>query len=186
MRLLIVGTLLNIVVFAQPPDSGSSYAGQSWVGLLVSATCDTSHVAKRSAIENEANLTTSDRTTTPAIDASGTRGQATAPESGSTMTPHNAVPKTGDIREAAATSDPGWKTARKQAASLPAACGVDTSTTRFSLILPDGRALRFDDLANQGIVKQLKANDRSHKSILRVQATGKLQHGEIALDSILL
>jgi hypothetical protein len=31
---------------------------------------------------------------------------------------------------------------------------VDTSTTRFSLLLPDGRVLPFDSLAGQEIAKQ--------------------------------
>ena len=184
MRLLLAGMLLSGALSAQSRNSEAPYGGQTWVGLLVSASCDTSRITKHSAAENEARLTTSDRTTTPAVDTSGTRGQATVQEPGSTPPPHNAIPKTGDIRDTAATNDPGWKAARKQAASLPATCGVDTSTDRFLLILPDGRALHFDDLANQGIMKQLKTNDGGRKSILRVQVTGKLQNGEIALDTI--
>jgi hypothetical protein len=59
---------------------------------------------------------------------------------------------------------------------------VDTSTAHFSLLLPDGRVLPFDSLAGQEIAKQLSSVGR--KSVYRVQVTGKLQQGAIALDTI--
>jgi hypothetical protein len=184
MRLLLsAGILLMGVLAAQNPSSSASYSGQSWVGLLVSGSCDASHARKQSRAEGEANLTTADRVTTPGVDASGTRGQ-TAAQSGTTEAPHNAVPKTGDIHDALPVSDPEWKTALNQAASLRATCAVDPTSDGFSLLLPDGRILRFDALANQAISKQLKHSYGGRKSIFRVQVSGKLQHGEIALDTI--
>lgn len=124
---------------------------------------------------NEADLTTANRTTTPAIDSGGACGQGAVQQAGSEAPEHNGVPKTGDIHDRTISSDPDWKAAQKQAAGLGETCGVDASTRRFALLLPDGRVFRFDDRASQGIAKQLKARAVGHKSIYRVQVAGKLQ-----------
>ncbi len=178
MRIFCAAILSAAALVAQSSKTAPSYTGQSWVGLLVSAGCNTARAATRPAADKESNLTTSDRVTTPAVDTSGTRGQhetAAAP-------PHNASPKTGDIHGGPAPADPGWKAAQKQAAALPSSCAVDKATSRFSLLLPDGRVLPFDNLAGQEIARQLNA--AGQKTIYRVQVAGKLQQGAIALDTI--
>jgi hypothetical protein len=63
---------------------------------------------------------------------------------------------------------------------------VDANTTKFALLLPDGKMLQFDDLANEAVAKQLPSfpvGARSRK-VLRVLVQGKIQNGQLALDSI--
>ncbi len=184
VRILLAALVCSALLPAQPAKSAASYAGQTWVGLLVSASCDASRLKKGIAADTESDLTTANRVTTPAVDSGGTRGQGEVQEPGSNAPQHNVVPKTGDVHDRTKAADPDWKAAQKQAARLGDTCGVDASTQQFALILPDGHVLRFDDLASQGIAKQLKARAAGHKSIYRVQAAGKLQNGRIALDTI--
>ncbi len=167
---------------------GNDYLGQTWVGLLTSADCGGAKSAGRSHADRAADMTTSGRTTTPPVDASGTRGSATANETSKESPTHDALPRTGDIQSTAkeAVKDPGWGAAKKQAASLAPSCGVTADTSSFSLLLPEGRSIRFDDVANATIAKQLREhNDNANKPVvLRVRVTGKLQNDKIALDSI--
>jgi len=183
--LLVVAAVLSCGgTLAQ--SARTSYTGQSWVGLLVSASCESKQSNKSAKANAEADLTTSDRVTTPAVDPSGTRGQSTllTPQHGDTPDA-NAAPRTGDLRaDNSNASDPAWKAARKQAGALPKTCSIDANTNRFGLVLPDGRILVFDDLANQGIANQLKAKQVQKSTVLRVQAVGKMQNGRVALDSI--
>ncbi len=173
----------------QPAKSGGDYLGHSWVGLLTSADCaGGKKITPKSAADKASDLTTSGRTTTPAVDASGTRGSATAGQSNTQPTTHDSLPRTGDINSTAkpAVEDPDWGTAKKQAAGLAAGCAVTPETHAFSLLLPDGRSVRFDDVANGAIAKQLKdrSNPGSKPELLRVRVAGKMQNGKIALDSI--
>lgn len=184
--------LLAISAIAQnPPQNRSStaaYAGKSWVGLLVSASCSSPDAKPATPADDEAALTVTDRVTTPAVDQSGTRGKSTlqtVPNAAGESS-RAAEPRTGDVADHGASNDPKWKAAQKQARSLAAGCAVDASTRQFALLLPDGKTLQFDELANQGIVKQLGVNPPPRKIVLRVQAAGKLQNGRIALDSITL
>jgi hypothetical protein len=55
-------------------DVHSSYAGQTWVGLLVSSSC--AAPAESKSAMKQSDLTVSDRVTTPAVDAAGTRGES--------------------------------------------------------------------------------------------------------------
>jgi|SRR5947209_5083932 len=187
MRITVVvvaGVLSCAGTFAQ--SARTSYTGQSWVGLLVSASCESKQSNRNAKANAESDLTTSDRVTTPAVDASGTRGKSTlmTPQTGDAPDA-NAAPRTGDVRaDNANATDPAWKAARKQAGALPKTCSIGGNTNRFGLLLPDGRMLVFDDLANQGIVNQLKTKQVERSTILRVQAVGKMQNGRIALDSI--
>ncbi len=182
--LVTAGVLSCAGAFGQ--SARTSYSGQSWVGLLVSASCESKQSNRNAKANAEADLTTSDRVTTPAVDASGTRGKSTlmTPQTGD-QPDTNAAPRTGDVRaDNADATDPAWKTARKQAGALPKTCSIDANTNRFGLVLPDGRMLVFDDLANQGILNQLKTKQIQKSTVLRVQAVGKMQNGRIALDSI--
>ncbi len=159
----------------------TSYAGQTWVGLLVAASCPAPAESSRAMKQSE--LTVTDRVTTPSVDSAGTRGNSTAnaSTSGEPTTRRN-VPLTGDIAAAKTGADAGWQRAKRQAAALAPACRVSTATTQFALLLPDGRVLHFDDLANSGIAKQLPAV--SGNKIYRVQVVGKIENNTIALDSI--
>lgn len=169
----------------------STYGGQSWLGLLVPASCEAvANSAKNvSAATREAELTVTDRTTTPAVDQSGTRGQSTALDPGANPpSGKGTMPQTGDVLSpgGASATDPAWKAARRQAASLGAGCKVATGTAQFALLLPGGSALRFDDLANQAIVKQMPSlpADSRNDRVFRVSVQGKLQNGKIALNSM--
>jgi hypothetical protein len=53
-------------------------------------------------------------------------------------------------------------------------------------LLPDGSALEFDELANEGISHQLPSlpAGTAERRVLRVFVQGKLQNGKIALDSV--
>jgi hypothetical protein len=187
--------LIGIIVLALPlvaqdarpaAQSRADYAGQTWVGLLVPDSCDASHAKNsKTKSQSEADLTVNDRVTTPAVDASGTRGQSKVLSDPATTggADRQESPMTGDVLQSSGSVDPSWKAARRQAESLGQGCRVEASTSRFALLLPDGRMLRFDDVANQGITKQLGTANRG-KGVLRVQAAGKMQNGLIALDTI--
>lgn len=81
--LKIAGVMIGCALagMAQPQSSSTSYMGQTWVGILTSAECGAGDSAAgskgKSESERAAELTTTDRVTTPAVDASGTRGSAT-------------------------------------------------------------------------------------------------------------
>lgn len=167
----------------------ADYTGQSWVGLLVPAGCDKTagNKANPSRANRESDLTVNGRTTTPAVDRSGTRGQSTALDpTANPPSSKGVMPQTGDVLAGAAATDPQWSTARKQARAMGEQCKVQPTTNRFALLLPDGRTLAFDDLANQAILKQMPSMPASGKNdrVFRVYVTGKLQGGIIALDSI--
>lgn len=183
MKLWIAALLGAGLIAAQKPENGASYLGKSWVGLLVSDTCP-AH-SKHNAAREEADRTVTDRVTTPAVDSAGTRGSS---EQGKTIpAARGDVPQTGDvsIRDQGKIRDTGWKQARDQASSLDAACRVNSGTRDFSLLLPDGAVLRFDDLANTKIAEQLQSRGMSGPGrILRVQVIGKLENGTLALDQI--
>lgn len=170
--------------------SRAAYQGQSWVGLLVPANCVkfTKGQADRSKSNRESDLTVTSRTTTPAVDQSGTRGQSTALDPGANPpSGKNVSPETGDVlSQKGSRTDPGWTNARRQAKGLNDSCRISTGTNQFALLLPDGGAVAFDDLANQAILKQLPAlpTDAKNRPVLRVQVSGKLQDGKIALDTI--
>src|SRR6476646_8562560 len=81
--------------------AGNNYLGQTWVGLLTSGDCGGSKSAGKSASDQAADLTTNGRTTTPPVDKSGTRGSATANETGKETQTHDALPRTGDVQSTA-------------------------------------------------------------------------------------
>lgn len=178
-----------LVVFAITFSAGQNvrneakYLGQTWVGLLVSSNCPA--MEKRTSGTREADRTVTDRVTTPAVDDIGTRGSS---QSGSnTPAARGDVPQTGDlsIADSRKIKDPGWKQARRQSMSLDPGCHVSTDTRKFALMLPDGRLLPFDDVANTKIIEQLKTRGLSAKpKILRVQVAGKLENGAVAIDEI--
>jgi len=157
--------------------STRAYSGQTWVGLLVSASCPVPSKAT-----DQSDMTVTDRVTTPAVDASGTRGESTAMDSREQAASHTDFPVTGDVLGAKGKSDGAWKKAKRQASSLKSACRVDPNTPHFALLLPDGGMLHFDDEADAAILKQLPTASKS--TIYRVQVEGKLENGRIALDSI--
>lgn len=168
---------------AQNPKSGASYYGQSWVGLLVSGSCQSGGTHNQATAE--ADRTVTDRVTTPAVDRAGTRGSS-EPEKPLPAT-RGDVPQTGDlsVRETGKIKDKGWKEARRQAASLDSGCRVNPDTRVFALILADGTLIRFDDLANTKIAEQLRSRGMSEAGkILRVQVIGKRQGGMLAIDQI--
>lgn len=176
--------LFGITLLAgQNNQNQSKYLGKTWVGLLVSSTCPAN--TKHTLATNEADRTVSDRVTTPAVDASGTRGSADT--GGNTPASRGDVPQTGDLGVAGNRNikDSGWTEARRQASSLDATCQVGTGTREFALMLKDGALLRFDEAANAKIVDQLKTRGVSTKGkILRVQIVGKLDNGTLAVDEI--
>lgn len=168
---------------AQNPNSASSYLGQTWVGLLVSSSCQGS--ARYTSASEEANRTVSDRVTTPAVDNAGTRGSSEPGEN--VPSAKGDIPQTGDlsVRDNKKIKDAGWREARRQASTLNSTCRVSAETRTFALLLPDGSLLRFDDLANSKIAGQLGMRvSAGTAKILRVQVVGKLQTGMIALDEI--
>jgi hypothetical protein len=187
------------VLAAGAQNRETSYQGQTWTGLLVSSSCDpgkkTSAQRKNSTAEanqanREADLTAGGRTTTPAVDESGTRGQSTALDQGSkTASGKQTLPETGDVMaKDKSSTDPGWAQAHRQARSLDSSCGFDKSATSFALLLANGSLLHFDELANQAIVKQLPSSTMGEKShrFFRVSVQGKMQNGKIALNSLQL
>lgn len=185
----ILSIALGIAGAAAQDHVQKAYQGQSWVGLLVASDCKAgaSGAADRSKANAESDLTTHGRTTTPAVDASGTRGQSTE----LVQSPNHAgdkqqVPKTGDVLGGTGQSiDPGWAPAREQAKSLGDSCAIESRTARYALLMADGSRLEFDDVANQAIAKQAQsATGSGGKKILRVSVHGKLQNGKIALTSI--
>ena len=183
MKLLPAMLLGGGLIAAPNPQSGANYYGQSWVGLLVSASCNGG--AKNEVANQESDRTTTDRITTPAVDTPGTRGSSETTEPPPAA--KGDVPQTGDIsiRESQKIKDPGWNEARRQALSLNSACRVDVNTRQFALLLPEGKRLRFDDLGNSKIAAELKSRGMTAKpKILRVQVTGKLDSGAIAIDQI--
>lgn len=180
----IAGLAFSLIAANAQTASQSAYRGQSWVGLLVPTACEKgkSQADHRSKSTRDADLTVSGRTTTPAVDGAGTRGSATASETGATK---QSVPETGDVlANGKSSGDPGWGAAHKQAQSLGESCSLSASTAQFALLLPDGTKLQFDELANQSIAKQLSLPSTGGKVVLRVSVQGKLQNGKIALDSI--
>lgn len=183
MKLWIVGMLGAGLMMAQKPESGASYYGKTWVGLLVSGSCQAG--GKHTKATAEADRTVTDRVTTPAVDNTGTRGSS-EPEKPAPAT-RGDVPQTGDlsVRDNGKIRDKGWKQAQHQAASLATGCRVDPDTHAFALLQPDGSLLRFDDVANTKIVEQLRSRGLSEPGkVLRVQVTGKLQGGALAIDQI--
>jgi hypothetical protein len=179
LKLTAAAALLMSLMLAQ--DASSSYAGQTWVGLLVSASCPAP--AQRSPASKQSELTTTNRVTTPAVDSSGTRGESKVNESTEAeRATRKDVPLTGDLNSQKTSQDAGWKQAKRQAASLGRSCDIGSDSKEFALLLPDGKMLRFTDLANAGIEKQLGPGKRH--TIYRVQVVGKIENGKIALDSI--
>ncbi len=179
-----------VAAMAQTP-SQTAYRGQSWVGLLVSPACEKGkpQSGDKSNASREADLTVNSRTTTPAVDDAGTRGSATASDAGAKSPGEKQTkPETGDVlAKGKSSGDPAWAAAHKQAQSLGASCSLAANSTQFGLLLPDGRMLQFDELANQAIAKQLTmpgAGSKDGKMVFRVSVQGKLQNGKIALDSI--
>ena len=188
MRTLNLVTILALAACnSLLAQQGSDYSGQTWLGLLAPATCDKSSgvQSKASNSTRESDLTVSSRTTTPAVDQSGTRGSSTALDPAS-KPPSGGDAHLGDLLAKGSSGDAAWKAARKQARSLGDQCIVQRDTKQFALILPGGETLAFDDLANQAIEKQLPAWPASGKvkRVLRVSVVGKLQNGKIALTSI--
>lgn len=183
MKLLVTVLLGAGLMAAQKPAVNSSYLGKTWVGLLVSGSCPAG--SKQSAAMQEADRTVGDRVTTPAVDTAGTRGSS---EQGNTVpAARGDVPQMGDIsvRAKGKIKDAGWEQARRQGSSLDSACRVNSETRSFALLLPDGKILRFADLAGAKISEQLQSRGVSGTGrILRVQVTGKLENGAIALDQI--
>ncbi|MGA2598846.1 MAG: hypothetical protein ABSH09_17860 [Bryobacteraceae bacterium] len=167
-------------------DVHSSYAGQTWVGLLVSSSC--AAPAESKSAMKQSDLTVSDRVTTPAVDAAGTRGESKVNEtSEAERSTRKDVPLTGDVSAHNSTADAGWRQAKRQAATLGAGCRIGDDTNQFALLLPDGKTIRFDNLANAGIAKQIASqNSPTKTTIYRVQVVGKLENGMIALDNIQL
>ncbi len=176
-----MGVLLAQQTGVPNKSTQTSYSGQTWVGLLVAASCPAPAESSRAMKQSE--LTVTDRVTTPSVDASGTRGNskvnASPPSEPATR---RDVPLTGDIGAVKTVADPGWQQAKRQARALAPGCRVSAATSQFALLLPNGRLLRFDDLANAGIVKQLPP--AAEKKIYRVQVVGKIENNAIALDSI--
>lgn len=173
------------------PQAGSqaAYQGQSWVGLLVSASCESgSKAADRNKANHESDMTVNGRTTTPAVDQSGTRGSSSALDNDAKPTTEKqTMPATGDVMaKGKSSADPGWASARKQAQGLGSACALDANSAKFALLLSDGSMLQFDDLANQAIAKQMPALPAGAKTrkFLRVSVQGKLQNGKVALNGI--
>lgn len=160
--------------------SVGAYSGQTWVGLLVSADC-----AAPSQATSQSQMTVTDRVTTPAVDNAGTRGESNAlePSDSNGAASRKDMPQTGDVlAKRKARADANWAHAHAQAKSLGAACRVGSNSSRFALLLRDGKMLRFDDLANAAIQKRLSSGGAA--SIYRVQVVGKLENGAIALDNI--
>jgi hypothetical protein len=187
----ILAVVLSVTcAAAQDTKAQNAYRGQSWVGLLVASECTTGNTgsADRNRTTVESDLTTHGRTTTPAVDQSGTRGQSTELAGEANRPAENQrLPQTGDILAHRGTSiDPDWAPAQRQAKALSESCAVHSKSTRFALLLPDGSKLEFDELANQAIAKQMPAmpSGDSGRKILRVSVQGKLQNGKIALTSI--
>lgn len=175
----VLATATTICVGMLSAQEKSSYAGKTWVGLLVSGSCQGQNHAGNApdqATKEADRLGISDRVTTPAVDDAGTRGDTAANRGKDTK-----VPRTGNISASAGGADPGWQPAKRQAASLGSSCRVTSASHRFGLLLPTGEMLRFDDLSDGKIARQLPPGG---PRILRVQVVGKLQNGAIALDSI--
>jgi hypothetical protein len=186
--LLIPAIFLAGAVCGNGQTAHAEYTGQHWVGLLVSASCDSQAKAAHSAAE-EARATTTGRTTTPAVDVSGTRGQASVNETADRTAPTASdVPRTGDVFATASgkVQDRTWPQARKQAAALDSACRVGAGTNQFALLLPDGRKIPFDERGNETIMKQLAATHGgvAKPTIFRVAVAGKLEQGRIAVDTV--
>lgn len=167
----------------------AAYTGQTWVGLLVSASCD-SEATARPSLAKEAEETTTGRTTTPAVDTSGTRGQAAVNETADrTAATRSDIPRLGDLfaRTRGKVEDRGWSQAKKQATSLGSACRVGADTKQFALLLPDGRTIPFDERGNETIVRQIATQGAVAKpTVFRVSIAGKLEQGRIAVDTIRL
>jgi len=181
---VVLLTLCLGVASAQTPAQ-SDYHGQSWVGLLVTDKCEGASASTDRESKREADMTTTGRTTTPAVDSAGTRGSAEREATQSTE--KLAKPETGDVLSRSKSStDRAWTAAHRQARSLGASCTVDANTMKFALLLPDGKMLEFDELANQSIAKQLPSlpSGEKNRRVLRVAVHGKMQNGRIALDSI--
>jgi hypothetical protein len=183
-----IALLAVSVVFAQstrapqPPNSAeTAYLGHEWTGLLVPAACKSQ--AKTSAGE-EAAITTTGRTTTPAVDESGTRGQAGAVDSSDRTNNRSDSPRLGDVL--AATAKPGdseWSRARKQAELLGPSCRVTSDVREFALVLPDGRMLLFDGAANATIGKRV-SGAIAKPTIFRVHVVGKAHDGKVSVDTV--
>jgi hypothetical protein len=192
MRLLTFGAAITALAVssatAQPARTakpaqraGSAYLGHDWTGLLVSAACE---AKSETGAEHEAAMTTSGRTTTPAVDESGTRGQAGAMGRADRAHTRNDSPRLGDVlNDSTKSADLEWARAHRQAKSLPAACRITPEVQVFALILPNGRMLPFNDAANVTIVKRLSGG-LTKPAIIRVHVAGKLQDGKIALDTL--
>ncbi len=184
---LIPAIFLAGAVCGYGQTAHADYTGQHWVGLLVSASCNSQAKAAHGAAA-EAKATTG-RTTTPAVDGSGTRGQASVNETADRTAPTPSdIPRTGDVFAAASgkVQDRTWPQARKQAAELDSACRVGGGTNQFALLLPDGRRIPFDERGNETIAKQLAATQGgvAKPTIFRVDVAGKLEQGRIAVDTI--
>ncbi len=178
----VAGALFSVALLAAQ-NVPSSYAGQTWVGLLVSSSCPAPSESKSAM--GQSDLTVSDRVTTPAVDASGTRGESKVGETNEAeRSTRKDFPLTGDVNARKSTADAGWRQAKRQASTLGSGCKIGDDTNQFSLVLPDGRMIRFDNLANAGIAKQIASQKKN--TIYRVQVIGKLENGAIALDSIQL
>ena len=188
MRILAALAICGSMVVAQN-TAQDSYRGQSWVGLLIPSGCDKvtrSHPAPGKA-ERESDLTVTSRTTTPAVDQSGTRGSSTTLEEGAnTPSDKGVLAESGDVLSKKSSKDRGWAAARRQGQALGKSCIVRPDTTSFALLLPDGSTLEFDQLANEGISRQLPSlpSAAAERRVLRVFVQGKLQNGKIALDSV--
>lgn len=184
-RFLAAAILSSAALAQTAAREEAAHQGQSWVGLLVSASCATGAAPGQTAADREAKATVTNRTTTPAVDDAGTRGSAMS--GGKRAVRHKtASPATGDIMgRSTSPTDSDWATARKQAESLAAGCSLEPDTKQFALVLADGAMLQFDELANQAIVKQRpKAAGANRGKLYRVSVEGKLQNGKIALTSI--
>jgi len=176
----LVPLLFALPVMAQP----GTYDGKTWTGLLVADSCN---VKPSTMASQEADITTASRTTTPAVDQSGTRGSSTAldPQANPISDSKRSVPFTGavDSKLPKGLKDPGWDAARKQAGKLAPICRIHTSTKRFLLVKADGSALALDDVANAGAQQQLPGLT-SAGNIFRVVLSGTLQNGKISLSTI--
>ena len=161
-------------------DAQSAYLGHQWTGLLVPAGCESG--SKRA--EDEAAITTSGRTTTPAIDESGTRGQAGEMDRTDRTHGRSESPRLGDVlNDNVKSTDSEWADARKQAKSLGAACRLTPGVDRFALVLPNGRVLPLDDAANVTVSKRV-SGALPKATIIRVHVAGKLRDGKISVDTI--
>lgn len=82
--------------------------------------------------------------------------------------------------------DTGWQEAQRVAGNMPDSCRISDNTTSYSLRLPDGRVMHFDDASNTKIRQQLQSTDRvkGQRKIFRVVVKGTASGDTISLDSI--